>query len=293
MNSRTGMIRVLLVLAVGAMFLAFAVGVSAQVQTTETTTTGHQTHQVSVEHAEVVHVSGNNLVVKMQDGTIRDFTNVPDSARVNVDGQELGIHDLKPGMKLQRTITTTTTPKIITTTQTVTGKIWNVTPPNSVILTLEDGKNQQFKIPPGQRFNVNGQDLDAWHLRKGMTVSATRVVEEPVTSVSEKRVLSGSMPPPAPPAADQPILIAVLVPVATPAAAQETAQEAPPATTAENRRRIAASGNAGLPLTCRFSCNTAAQESCSISKTAALKQLSPWLECLLSKSEAGTLHDVS
>jgi hypothetical protein len=228
MNSRTGMIRVLLVLAVGAMFLAFAVGVSAQVQTTETTTTGHQTHQVSVEHAEVVHVSGNNLVVKMQDGTIRDFTNVPDSARVNVDGQELGIHDLKPGMKLQRTITTTTTPKIITTTQTVTGRIWNVTPPNSVILTLEDGKNQQFKIPPGQRFNVNGQDLDAWHLRKGMTVSATRVVEEPVTSVSEKRVLSGSMPPPAPPAADQPILIAVLVPVATPAAAQETAQEAPP-----------------------------------------------------------------
>jgi len=228
MNSRTGMIRVLLVLAVGAMFIAFAVGLSAQVQTTETTTTGHQTHQVSVEHAEVVHVSGNDLVVKMADGTIRHITNVPESARVDVDGQELGIHDLKPDMKLQRTITTTTTPKIVTTTQTVTGKIWNVQPPNTVILTLEDGKNQQFKIPAGQKFNVNGQELDAWHLRKGMTVSATRVVEEPVTSISAKKVLTGSMPPPAPPAPDQPILVAVLVPVATPAAAQETAQEAPP-----------------------------------------------------------------
>jgi LPXTG-motif cell wall-anchored protein len=228
MNSRPEFTRTLLVLAVGAMFLVFALGMSAQVQTTQTTTTEHPTHQVSVEHAEVVHASGNDLVVKMEDGTIRHISNVPESARVDVDGQELGIHDLKPGMKLQRTITTTTTPKIITTTQTVTGKIWNVQPPNSVILTLEDGKNQQFKIPPGQKFNVNGREVDAWHLRKGMTVSATKVTEEPVTSVSEKRVLTGSMPPPPPPSADQPILVAVIIPVATPATEQEPAQEAPP-----------------------------------------------------------------
>jgi hypothetical protein len=229
MNSRTGLIRVLLVLAVGTVFLAFAVGVSAQVQTTQTTTAGHPTQQVSVERAEVVHVSGNDLVVKMEDGTIRHIANVPDSARVTVDGQELGIHDLKPGMKLQRTITTTTTPKTITTTQTVTGKIWNVQPPNSVILTLEDGKNQRFTIPKGQMFNVNGQQLDAWHLRKGMTVSATKVTEVPATVVAQQRQLTGSMPPaPAAPPADQPILVAVIVPVENPAAAQESAQEAAP-----------------------------------------------------------------
>jgi hypothetical protein len=228
MNSRTGLIRVLLVLAVGAMFLAFAIGVSAQVQTTQTTTTGQHTQQVQVENAEVLHVSGNDLVVKMQDGTIRHIANVPESARVTVDGQELGIHDLKPGMKLQRTITTTTTPKTITTTQTVTGKIWSIQPPNSVILTLEDGKNQQFTIPKGQTFNVNGREVDAFHLRKGMTVSATKVTEEPVTVVSQQRKLTGSMPPPSPPPTDQPILVAVLVPVATPAAAQETSQEAAP-----------------------------------------------------------------
>jgi hypothetical protein len=226
MSPRAAWIRVLLTLAIGAMLVAFAVGMSAQVQTTESTKTGTPTHQVQVERATVVHVSGNDLVVKMADGTIRDFSNVPESTRVMVDGKELGIHDLQPGMTLQRTITTTTTPKIITTTQTVTGKIWHVQPPNSVILTLEDGKNQQFKIPPGQKFMVNGQELDAWHLRKGMTVSATKVVEEPATSVTEKRVLSGSMPPPAPPAADQPILVAVIVPVATPAAAQESAPSA-------------------------------------------------------------------
>lgn len=205
-------------LVVGAVCLALALGMSAQVQT-QTDTTAHQpTVQTTVEHAEVVYVTGNDLVVKMEDGTIRHIANVPESARVNVDGKELGIHDLKPGMKLQRTITTTTTPKVVTTVQTVTGKVWHVTPPNSVILTLEDGTNQQFKIPRGQKFSVDGQMVDAWGLKKGMKVSATKVVEEPVTEIEQQKRLTGTMPPPPPaPPADVPILVAVATPAAAPA----------------------------------------------------------------------------
>jgi len=142
--------------------LAFALGVNAQVQTTTTTTTGKATKEVQVEHGEVVTVAGNDLVVKMEDGTIRDFPDISESARIDVNGKQLGIHDLKPGMKLQRTTITTTTPKIITTVQTVTGKVWHVSPPNSVILTLENGQNQSFKIPKDQKFNVNGKMVDAF-----------------------------------------------------------------------------------------------------------------------------------
>jgi LPXTG-motif cell wall-anchored protein len=196
--------------------MAFALSVSAQVQSETTTTPGQATHEVKVERAEVVSVYGNDLIVKMEDGTIRHVANVPESARVTVDGKELGIHDLKPGMKLQRTVTTTTTPKMITTVQTVTGKVWNISPPSSVILTLEDGTNQQFKIPKGQKFNVDGQMVDAWGLKKGMKVSATKVVEEPVTEISVKKQLSGEMPPPPPP--DQPILVAAAAPTPAPAA---------------------------------------------------------------------------
>jgi LPXTG-motif cell wall-anchored protein len=163
----------------------------------------------------------------MEDGTIQHFSNIPDSARITVDGKEVGIHDLKPGMKLERTITTTTTPKVITTTQAVTGKVWHVTPPNSVILTLENGENQQFKIPPGQKFVVNGQETDAWGLKKGMTVTATKVVEEPMTTVEQKRHVAGSMPaPPLSPPADAPMIIAVAKPVPAPPAAEPAAQEA-------------------------------------------------------------------
>jgi hypothetical protein len=104
----------------------------------------------------------------------------------------------------------------------VTGKVWHISPPSSVILTLEDGTNQQFKIPKGQKFNVDGQMVDAWGLKKGMKVAATKVVEVPVTEVEHQKELTGSMPPPPPPPpADQPILIA--------AAAPEPAPAAPPA----------------------------------------------------------------
>jgi LPXTG-motif cell wall-anchored protein len=225
-------------LLVGTVCFALALGMSAQVQT-QTDTTAHQpTVQTTVERAEVVYVTGNDLVVKMEDGTIRHIANVPESARVMVDGKELGIHDLKPGMKLQRTITTTTTPKVVTTVQTVTGKVWHVTPPNSVILTLEDGTNQQFKIPRGQKFNVDGQMVDAWGLKKGMNISATRVVEQPVTEVEQQKKLTGTMPPPPPaPPADVPILVAVATPAPAPA----------PATPASETEKLPKTGSE-LPL---------------------------------------------
>jgi hypothetical protein len=220
MNRTTTNTRVLLVLAVGAVFIALAAGMSAQVQTSTSTTAGTSSKEVTVTNAEVVYVSGNDLVVKMEDGTLRHFNNVPDSARISVDGQQLGIHDLKPGMKLQKTVTVTKTPTVVTTTKSVTGKVWQVQPPNWVILTLDDNTNQKFNIPKDQKFNVDGQTVDAWGLKKGMRIAATKVVEEPVDVYNHEQQVTGSMPPPPPaPPADQPILVAVATPPPAPAAA--------------------------------------------------------------------------
>lgn len=216
------------VLVAGGVCLALSVGARAQVQTQTSESSGQATQQVQVQRAEVITVQGNDLVVKMEDGTIRHIANVPESARATVDGKEVGIHDLQPGMKLERTITTTTTPKVITTVKSVTGKVWHVNPPKSVILTLEDGTNQQFTIPKGQKFNVDGQMVDAWGLRKGMNISATKVVEEPINEVNQQAKVTGSMPPPPPaPPADQPILVASAAPVPAPAAAAEAPAQLP------------------------------------------------------------------
>ena len=202
--------RLYYLLATGSLCLLLSALMAAQVQTESTTSKGQPTVETKVERGEVVAVSGNDLVVKMEDGQIRDFPNVPESAKITVNGQQLSVHDLKPGMKLERTITTTNTPQTVTTVKTVTGTVWQVMPPNSVILTLEDGTNEQFRIPQGQKFNINGQEVDAFHLRKGMRVSATKIVTTPKTVVTQERKVTGEMPPPPPTEAIQgPLLIVV------------------------------------------------------------------------------------
>jgi LPXTG-motif cell wall-anchored protein len=233
-----------LVLAAVTFSLAFCMGTNAQVKTETSATHGSPTKEVKVEHAEVLLVEGNDLFVKMEDGSIRHFPNIPDSDQITVDGKSVGIHDLKPGMKLQRTITITTTPKTVTTVQSVTGKVFHVSPPNSVILTLDDGTNQSFKIPKGQKFTINGQETDAFGLKKGMKVSATKLVEEPMTVVEHQREVTGTMPPPPPaPPADVPVLIVVAIPAHAPA---ETASATPPATLPKTGSNLPLVGLLGL-----------------------------------------------
>ena len=214
------------------LFCLLAAFATAQVQTETNTEKGQPTVQTTVERGEVLYVSGNDLVVKMEDGQVRNFPNVPESARISVDGQQLSVHDLKPGMKLERTITTTSTPQTVTTVHSVTGRVWNVNPPNSVNLRLQDGTTEQFKIPPGQKFNVEGKETDAFGLRKGMQVTATKVVTEPKNVTSEERKVTGEMPPPPQvptEAMTGPVLIVVTKqPAPAPAKAPEVAEAKPP-----------------------------------------------------------------
>jgi LPXTG-motif cell wall-anchored protein len=195
--------------AAGVVLLASTLTMNAQVKTQTQVEHGTATHNVKVERGEVLLVKGNDLFVKMDDGQLRHFPNVSDKVTVKVDGKDLTIHELKPGMKLERVTVTSSTPRMITTVQSVTGKVWSINPPSSVILTLEDGTNQSFKIPKGQKFMVDGQQVDAWGIKKGMRISATRIVETPETVVSQEVRRTGSLPPapPAPPA-DVPMLIA-------------------------------------------------------------------------------------
>jgi hypothetical protein len=194
-----------LVLAVGALCIVSVQGAEAQVQTTTHIQSGQSMEVVRVDRGEVMAVERNDLIVRMENGSVRYFEDIPESARITVDGKQLGIHDLKPGMRLQRTITTTTTPQVVTTIDTVKGKVWFIAAPNTVILTLENGMNQSFKIPKDQKFNVDGQMVDAFGLRKGMMVTATKIVEVPVSVVTQDRSVTGTRPAPSvasePPAA--------------------------------------------------------------------------------------------
>lgn len=182
----------------GIAVLVIATTAMAQDTTKTQVTAGTSSTTTSVERGEVVYVSGNDLVVKMDTGEFR-HVNVPDSARATVDGKELSVHDLKPGMKLQRTITTTTTPKTVTTIRSVQGTVWAVNPPSSLILSFPEGPNKTYNVPKDQKFVIDGKTYSAFELKKGMKVAATVVSEATNNVVSQTRQTTGTAPVAAPP----------------------------------------------------------------------------------------------
>jgi hypothetical protein len=209
-----------------ALLVAFTLQSAAQVQSNTTVSHGEASREVAVERGEIVYISGNNVVVKMEDGTLRHFDNVPESTTINVGGKQLNVHQLQVGMKVERQTITTATPRVVTKVESVTGTVWHVSPPSSVILRLENGENQSFKIPKGQKFMVDGQETDAWGLKKGMKVAAQRVTEVPETVITQEIKRTGTAPPPPPePKADVPILVVMTVPTA-PVKTQEAPQAA-------------------------------------------------------------------
>jgi hypothetical protein len=80
-------------------------------------------------------------------------------------------------------------------TVTVTnGTVWYVGG-NTVILTLENGGgNRQYTVPSDYRFMVNGKPASVFELKKGMKVSGAKIVEEPVSEVGTKTVITGKAP---------------------------------------------------------------------------------------------------
>jgi hypothetical protein len=203
----------------GGMGLCIAMSLpsGAQVQSTTTETQGEATRSVTIQRGEIVAVNGNSVVLKMDDGSLEEFDNLSDKVTFMVDGQPVNITTAKVGMKLEKQVVRTTTPKVVTTVETVTGKVFHVQAPNYVILTLQNGENQQFAVPKGQKFMVDNRETDVWGLRKGAVVSVQRVTEVPQTVVTEEIRRTGSAPPPPPaPQPGLPILIVVTQPAPPP-----------------------------------------------------------------------------
>ena len=221
------------------LWIACAAVMLAQVKTTTTEKKGQAQQQVTVERGEVVYISGNEVVVRMENGEIRHVT-VPDGARATVDGRQITLADLRVGMKLERTITTTSTPKSVSTVKTGTGTVVNVQPPNYATVRFEDGTVERYKIPKDQKFMIDGVAKTAFELKPGMKITATRVVTAPVVEVTEQKQITGTAPPPPPPPAATPPMEGALlileraprpapVPAAVPTTLTQPAPEPAPA----------------------------------------------------------------
>jgi len=208
-----------------------AIAVAQMPQTATEKTTGAPSITTSELKGEVVYVEGNNLVVKMSTGEIRSFNDVPESRKFLIDGKEVGVRDLKPGTKLTATITTTSTPVTVRTRTVGSGKVFFVSG-NNVILTLPHGENKQYKVTKDVKFNIEGKPGTVSDLRKGMVISAEKIVEEPIAQIASNTEIVGQAPPePAPTTEPAPAPEVASAPAAPPTAepAKEMAQATAPA----------------------------------------------------------------
>src|SRR5690349_23914652 len=100
-----------------------------------TKTTGspeHVVHQTSVKNAEVIHVSGHQVVVELENGGF-EVLNLPKDFLFDIDGQRLTVHQLEPGMKLTQEIHTVTTPQEVESVRTIEGTVFHVAGPHVIL----------------------------------------------------------------------------------------------------------------------------------------------------------------
>ena len=113
----------------------------------------------------VVYAVGNDLTIKMEDGTVKHFV-VPADYKLSVDGKMTSVQDLKPGTKLTQAIVTTTEEQMVSEIRTVDVKVLEVKPP---FLTIASGdKIRHLRVPEGTRFTVNGKEMMLADLKADM-----------------------------------------------------------------------------------------------------------------------------
>ena len=147
----------------------------------------------TVEKGEVLSVSGNDILIKMDTGEVRHFTAQP-GATANVDGKQITVADLKPGMKLERTISTTKAQRTVSSVRTVQGTVKQVNAPY-VTFQRADGEMKRVKVPDKTPFTIEGQKKTVFELRPGMKFTASVVTESPEVVVTSSRSVTGAGAP--------------------------------------------------------------------------------------------------
>jgi len=150
--------------------------------------TSAQTTTSATKKFQVIAVDGNQLVVKLPEGT-RELT-VPANFQFNVDGKMLSVSELKPGMAGTATITTTTTSVPVTVTEVKNGTVMKALGTAIVVRTDEGMKmfSQSDIDKRGVRIMREGKPAMIADFRENDRLTATIITAQPPRIVTEKEV---------------------------------------------------------------------------------------------------------
>ncbi len=143
---------------------------------------------------EVIAVVGNDLVVRLPEGT-RELT-VPDDFRFTVNGQPLSVHELMPGMKGTATITTRTTVIPVTVTEVKDGTVMQRSGSSLIVRTDQGIKmfSEGELDKRGVKLVKDGRPAQLTDFREGDRLSATIITSKPPKIMTEKEVQATTVP---------------------------------------------------------------------------------------------------
>ena len=166
-----------------------ATGAAASAQQSTTTS--------ETKHFQVISVEGNKVVAKLPEGA-REIT-VPEDFRFTVDGREVSVHELQPGMKGTAKITTITTVTPVTVTEVRNGEVMQASG-SSIIVKSANGI-KMFNEGDIAKRNVtilkDGKPASIADFPTGDRITATIVTEKPPKVMTQRQVqavLTGATP---------------------------------------------------------------------------------------------------
>jgi len=187
------------------------------------TTLAQQTSTTSeTKNFRIIAVDGNQLVVSLPEGT-RELT-VPADFQFTVDGKNLSLSELKPGMQGTATITTRTTATPVTVTEVKNGTVMQALGTSITVRTDEDIKmfTQSDIDKRGIKIMRDGKPAGVSDFRVGDRLSATIITTMPPRIVTEREVQATLARPAAPAPAPAPAPAATAGAAPSPAPAPTT-----------------------------------------------------------------------
>ena len=169
--------------AIRVVMAAMAVGFTAAASTAQSTTSSTQ-----IKKFEVLAVNGNDLVVRLPEGT-REIQ-VPDDFRFTVDGQQLAGREMKVGMKGTASITTKTTVTPVVVTEVKSGEVMQSSGSSLLVRTPEGFKmfTEGDVERRGIKMMKDGAPAQFSDFHSGDRLSATIVTTHPPKVMTQQQV---------------------------------------------------------------------------------------------------------
>jgi len=214
--------RALIRVGLGALLVCVTAGLTSAQQQTATTQT---------KKFQIIAVDGNQLVVKLPEGT-RELT-VPDDFQFEVDGKMLSVRELKPGMAGTASITTRTTVTPVTVTEVKNGTVFQASGGSIIVKTDEGFKSfTQGDIDKRAiKIMKDGQPAQISDFHANDRLTATIITSKPPHVLTQKEVKAtlaqseapaGAAPAAAPRASAPPSGAAAAAPPAKPTGTTST-----------------------------------------------------------------------